>query len=332
MQFKTGLASRAGAVLVAAAATLSSVAAVTVDGTRDASYGAPLAVQSVQTNFGDAAPPGNLGGSELDAGYARIEGNRLYIMLTGNHEPNFNKLDIFIDSKAGGENTLSGIPGYDFQSGPGSYISQNLFGLTFDQGFEADYHLFSRWSGGSAPYEVDFVDRQGGVNSSVPGAAGVGNPAVGLIGDGMIPAGATGPNASGSSLTQPLMFAINNNNAAGVAGGTGPADQVAAAAVMTGMEFSISLDDLGNPAPGTEIKISAMINNGDHNYLSNQILGGLPGGTNNLGGDGAGGFTGNLSGVDFNNFAGLQYFSIIVPEPGSLSLLALAALVGLRRR
>ena len=39
------------------------------------------------------------------------------------------------------------------------------------------------------------------------------------------------------------------------------------------MEFSIALADLGNPAPGSMIKIAAMINNGDHNYLSNQILG-----------------------------------------------------------
>src|SRR3989304_2094034 len=81
-----------------------------VDGTKDAQYGAALAVQTVQTQFGDANPPGNLGGSELDAAYAKVRNGRLYLMLTGNHEPNFNKLDIFIDSKAGGENTLRGPP------------------------------------------------------------------------------------------------------------------------------------------------------------------------------------------------------------------------------
>jgi len=34
-------------------------AAPVVDGTLDASYGAPIAVQGVQTQFGDANPPGS---------------------------------------------------------------------------------------------------------------------------------------------------------------------------------------------------------------------------------------------------------------------------------
>jgi hypothetical protein len=75
-----------------------------------------------------------------------------------------------------------------------------------------------------------------------------------------------------------------------------------------------------------------MIGNGDNNYLSNQILGGLAAGTGNLGGDGAGGFTGSLSGVDFTQFAGNQYFTIrVVPEPSSLTLFALGSLALLAR-
>lgn len=304
----------------------------TVDGTRDGLYGAPVAVQTVQTQFGDANPPGNLGGSELDAAYAHIQGGRLYLMLTGNHEPNFNKLEVFFDSVAGGENTLSGTPQYDFSPSPGFWISQNMSGLTFDSGFQADYHLFSRWGSGSGPYQVDLVNRQGGGSAMVPGSTGSGNPAVGLISSGMITAGNIGPNASGSALTQDLFFALNDNNTGGVTGGTGPADQMAAAAVTTGMEFSIDLADLGNPSLGSVIRIAAMIDNGDHNYLSNQILGGLPGGTGNLGGDGNGGFTGTLSGVNFNNFTGLQYFEIVVPAPGAAGLLALGGLAALGRR
>lgn len=309
-------------------------AQITVDGTKDAAYGGAIAVQAVETNFGNANPPGSLGGSELDAAYAQIVGGRLYIMLTGNHEPNFNKLDIFIDSKAGGENTLTGIPQYDFFNG-GNWISQNLSGLTFDAGFTADYHLFSRWGGGTSPYDVDFVDRQGGASASVPGSKGSSPNAVGLVAAGTILAGNVGTNASGSSLTQNLEFAINNNNAAGVAGGSGAADQTAAAAVTTGMEFSIALADLGNPGVGSTINIAAMINNGDHNYLSNQILGSLTPPQGNLGGDGGGGFTGTLGGVNFNQFAGAQYFSIrIVPEPMTLTLAGLAAvgLATIRRR
>jgi hypothetical protein len=288
-------------------------AQITVDGTLDANYGAAIAVQTVETAFGDANPPGSLGGSELNAAYAVIESGRLYLMLTGNHEPNFNKLEIFIDSVPGGENTLSGTPDYDFLSGS-SWNSSNLQGLTFDTGFEADYHLFSRWGGGTAPYEADFVNRQGGGSASVPGSAGTSSPAVNLIASGVIASGSLGPNASGTALSDDIEFAIDNNNSAGVIGGTAAADTAAALAVTTGMEFSISLVDLGNPAPGTEIKIAAMIGNGEHNYLSNQVLGGLQAPQGNLGGDGGGGFIGNLSGVNFNQFPGLQYFTITVPD------------------
>jgi hypothetical protein len=303
------------ALIIATAAT-PALALPVVDGTRDAEYGAPLTIQTVETQFGNANPPGSLGGSELNAGYARIEGGRLFIMLTGNLEPNLNKLEVFIDSKVGGENVLSQTPSYDF----------------FNGGFAADYHLFARWGSGTGPLEVDFVDRQGGVNAQVPGSTGSGSAGVGLVSTGSIPAGALGPNASGSALSQALEFAINNNNNAGVGGGTAAADQVAAALVSTGLEFSIALADLGNPGVGDVINISAMINNGDHNYLSNQVLGGLPAPQGNLGGDGNGGFTGTLSGINFNNFAGNQYFSIVVPEPASLGLLAGLAGLALRRR
>ena len=53
------------------------VAAPVVDGTRDGLYGSALAVQTVQTQFGD-----NL--SEMDAAYALADGGNLYLMLTGN--------------------------------------------------------------------------------------------------------------------------------------------------------------------------------------------------------------------------------------------------------
>jgi hypothetical protein len=98
------------------------------------------------------------------------------------------------------------------------------------------------------------------------------------------------------------------------------------------MEFSIDLADLGSPANGDVIKICAAIDNGDHNYLSNQFLGGLAAPQGNLGGDGGGGFTGTLGGINLNNFSGLQYFTITVPEPASVTLLVLGALATLRRR
>ncbi len=317
-----------GVTALAVVAMASSAQAVVVDGSSAGDgYGAALAVQTVQTQFGDSGGAGT-GGGELDAAYAQISGGRLFIMLTGNQEGNFNKLDIFIDSVAGGENALSGTPDYDFNPG-GGWISSNLVGLTFDTGFAADYHLFGRSSGSA--YEVDFIDRQGGAAALVPGSAGSAATVLD-IGSGSVLAGSLGPNASGTSLTQNLDFGFNNSNTAGVLGGTAAANAAAAAAVTTGMEFSIALADIGNPGIGDTIKIAALYNNGDHNFLSNQTLGGLPGGTGNLGGNGAGGFTGDLSGVNLNNFAGNQYFSIVVPEPASMALLGLGGLAMLRRR
>ncbi len=312
---------------------ITAASAQVVDGVLDAAYGGPLVVQTVETQFGDTNGVfggGYVGGSELDAAYAHVAGGRLYLMLTGNHESNINKLEVFINSPTvvGGENTLSGTPQYDFETSPGFWNSQNLGGMVFDAGFEADYHLFSRWGGGGTPgpYEVDFVDRQGGGSAMVPGSAGIGSvPAGARNSSGSILAGAVAPYASGSALTQSLDFAIDDSNAAGVVGGTGAADMAAAAAVTTGMEFSIALADLGNPGPGDVLEIAAMINAGDHQFLSNQVLAGLPAGTANLG---------SPAGVDFNQFGGPQFFRVVVPEPTSVSLLGMGmlALMATRRR
>ena len=48
-----------------------------MDGTVDAASRAPIVVQTVETRFVDAMPPGALNGSELDAAYARVEESRL---------------------------------------------------------------------------------------------------------------------------------------------------------------------------------------------------------------------------------------------------------------
>jgi hypothetical protein len=292
-----------------------------VDGSKDVAYGAALAVQTVETHFGDGNP---LGGSELDAAYAVVTGGRLYLMLTGNLENNYNTLEVFIDSKAGGENVLSPTPQYDVNGAP--WTSPNLGGMTFDPGFTADYHLVSSWGGNGTPFHAHFVDRQGGGAAQVPGSLGATPNAVGNTAAGTILAGNVGPNASATALTQNVEFALDDNNAAGVIGGTAVANQAAAAAVTTGMEYSIALADLGNPAPGATIRIFAAINNGDHNYLSNQVLAGLAAPQGSLGGDGSGTFTGALAGVNFDTLAGNQYFSLQVP--GALAEPAIPTLSG----
>jgi hypothetical protein len=280
-----------------------------------------LAVQTVQTQFGDSTG-GISGGGELDAGYAVISGGRLYIFLTGNIENNFNKVSVFIDSKVGGENVLSNLPQYDFNN-----VSQNFGGLTFDADFAADYHLFGRWGGGGNVFEVDVADRAGGGSASVGVNGAAATTGAGTaVQSGVVNPGNNGLNNVGARvltgfLVSPLEFGFNNSNSAGVVGGTAAADPIAAAAVMTGLEFSVALADIGNPGVGGLIKIHAVYGNGDNNFHSNQVLAGLPAdmmngvamGTGNLGGNGSGGFTGTLSGVNFSSYAGDQFFSILVP-------------------
>ncbi len=135
------------------------------DGTTDASYGAPLFVQDTNTNYGDAttAQGGTDtifrcgGGSEIDAMYGQFGKDSsgepaLYLLIAGNFESNYNKLAIFFDSKAGGQNQLSS----DSATQTGTYGpvfggGANAFGTTtgpsaqpgtkFDTDFAADYFL-----------------------------------------------------------------------------------------------------------------------------------------------------------------------------------------------
>lgn len=71
-----------------------------------------------------------------------IDGGTLCQRLPGNLESNFNKIEIFIDSVAGGQNMLRGDNAdVDFNglNRMGNDGSGN--GLMFDMGFEADYYI-----------------------------------------------------------------------------------------------------------------------------------------------------------------------------------------------
>lgn len=129
-----------------------------------------------------------------------------------------------------------------------------------------------------------------------------------------------------------LELAIDNSNTAGVSGDDGPNDDYSTVTegdpenVMTGIEFSIPLSAIGNPTG--DIRIAAMVNGSNHDYLSNQIAGvGVLQG--NPGGDGAGGYIGDLAGIDFQAITGDQFVTVTqgvpatgaVPEPTSIVLM-----------
>lgn len=120
-----------------------------MDGTAEAAYGAALSTQNTRTQFGDANtgdPINPGGGSEIDQVFGTVSGGRLYVVVTGNLEANFNKLDVFIDSVGDGVNLInganlpSGVDGYCCIGGSGGAL-QSMNTLSFDSGFDADYFL-----------------------------------------------------------------------------------------------------------------------------------------------------------------------------------------------
>ncbi|HED53314.1 MAG TPA: PEP-CTERM sorting domain-containing protein [Phycisphaerales bacterium] len=249
--------------------------------------------------------------SEIDGIWAYSDGVNLYLGVTGNVQ-DFNKLDLFFDSTAGGQNSLRGDNAdVDFNQ-----LNTNLGGLTFDAGFEADYFLTYTVSGDRTQHFTGAaqLDTMGG---GPGGFQGGGNY---VDGDQIVAGGANGLG---------YVLGTNQSNTGGVADFGNPNDSDPAL-VMTGMELSIPLAELGYT--GGALRLAGFINGGSHDFLSNQVIGGLPAGTGNLGGDGAGNFTGTVSGIDFNQFAGDQYVTLLVPSPSSLALIGLGGLVAVRRR
>ena len=252
-----------------------------------ADYGPALWSQNVGTQFGNNtdASVDFANGSEIDALYGSISGTTLFLGVAGNLETNFNKLNIVLDYASGGQNTLSGLG--------------NLDGLTFDTGFEADAVL--SFTSGNNPIEW-YVD-----GSLADGTGG-------FLGGGAV-SGPLTVQLAGADIT----FSQDNSNVGGV-GNLGDPFDSDPASVTTGVEIAIDLGALGWDGV-TPINIAGWVNGGGNDFLSNQVIGGLPDGTGNLGAP---------SGVDFNQFAGNQF--ITIPTPGTLGLVGLAGFAAIRRR
>jgi hypothetical protein len=304
---------------------------IIVDGIAESAYGCPIAVQRLQTQFGDSVGTNlmsNPGGSELDAAYGLIKDNVLFLVFAGNLENNNNRLDIFFMTGPGGRNSLTNLQvsvnsntnkAWDSNNGLNNMASTTNApnpgpGLTFDPGFNPNYIISV--NGGIVGVYQFFVNYAqlwpGGTNSLGVATNGyfVGST---TTTNGTLALGADGLNPFGIQAT------INDSNTNGVDGGScvtngiGVVETTLAASVRTGIELGIPLGALGSPTGA--IAICAFINSGDHTFPSNQILG--PMGTNdptvvscqvNLGG------VTNIANVNLGNFSGGPHFFQVGPE------------------
>jgi len=254
------------ALAVAACSSTALAGIVVMDGRLDANYvQKPLAVQDTQTGFGDS----NLGqidyanGNELDTLYYLLDDENLYLLVGGNLEGSenwFNKLEVFIDYRPGGQNRLLGNnPDVDFNGLNRMGDDGNGNGLTFDDDFAPDFYL-TMTAGGTplATYaNVAQLLTKGGGSGGYIGSGGAGpkNPLVAKNG---------------------VVIGFDNSNVGGVDGGN---DLSSGAGVTTGMEIKIPLALLDG-YDGGDIKVSILLNGLGHDYLSNQVLPGIGGGPN----------------------------------------------------
>jgi glycosidase len=260
-----------------------------VDGTLNGSegYGSPLAVQTINTGFGDNSNGSGLAtGSELDAVYGFIANGKLNLFIAGNVQGNGNNIDVLIaDGRAGGQPALA-------INAPAPQAAMN--GSSFSPGFVPNF-LFT-FTNSADTLSVDEAALSAGSGT----LSHVGNVAL---------SGGTG-NAQDLGAGG-LAVGFNNLNTGGVSGVSGTiADPVAAGAVATGLELAIPLSALGNPTGSVQVLV--FLNGRDFVYLSNQFLPGLPGGTGNLG---AGGNFGPGGGVF--NFTSTPGEFVTIPNPAS---------------
>ena len=290
-------------------ATVRSNEAVNVNGTLAENYGPALWVNTQNpTGFGDNNNDGPIvaTGSEINAVYAfrddkgtpSTADDTLHIFVAGNLETNYNKLEFFFDVAPGGQNPLASPPNPNFG---GLTQMQNS---VFDAGFTPNYYIrYTTGGGGMDPtgfqHFIDMVPL-GGTGDFLGG--GRANSLAG-----------TGPNGGAFEAN------LDNSNIAGVSspgGGVGPDTPFVTdpATVTTGLEFKIDLDAIGFDGTGFDgagnIAIGGFIRTG--NLIFNQVIGGLPNDTNNIG---------RADGVDFNDFAGNQYAVVSsTPVAGAITI------------
>jgi hypothetical protein len=305
----------------------SAARAQTIDGSiTQAEYGTPLATQTNGTGFGN-------NGNELNALYAKSQfDGSLRLGLTGNLETNGNGLVIFIDSRAGGgiASTLPGgwgvlgsIPGRtvddwgtDIDGDTGVNPTPGG-GSILPVGFNPDFAIELNANSNDSSYFINVIDLTLANTPVSPDNRDI------FLGSNLINGTSVVQTYFRDNGTLPsgtIEHAFNNSNTQGVDDFPSVGDPLTA---TTGMEFDFSAAFLGQNQP--TIKLMAFITNGSGDFLSNQLLPGLPEGYGNLGGAEV-----NSPLYDASTTPGAAVVSI--PEPGMLGLILLMLPLVLRGR
>jgi hypothetical protein len=269
-------------------------------------------------------------GSELDNARVYIDepNNKLYLFLAGNIEGNYNKLVLFFDTQPGGQNVL-----LDTNVDISFNAINNMSNITFDSGFVPDYYMDVNQGvdGGSGNLQrftdaatlrtegalidpffgviLDYGSFDGGQILDFPTIPFAG-PRIDLQ-DGFLGSlfANYGPRLSQLDPLNPIdnliVVGINNSNVDGVT----DSDASGASSVNTGIELCIDLDELGWDGV-QDILVAGWVANAGFDFLSNQVLGGVPGPDNVGPRDSDGDGTNDL---DFNAIAGDQFLNLSNP-------------------
>lgn len=243
----------------------------TIDGTifGDPRWTTPVAVQTVQTGFGDntdPTPDGNSGGSELDQLFVTSTSTTLYLAVAGNLEPNGNAIILMFDTNgpAGGANILDGTGATSTWLGstPNSAAGTKLpAGFTVDLVLEIQAHS----PGQTLSLYAYTFDARGKLKSETALGqveANAGHPTIGTV---------TG-SIDGTSWTFEL--GLDNSHTGPVAAGSSSANPTGAGAA-TGLELAMPLGLVGTGP--IEIFVGLT---GASGFWSNQFLPPMNPGTN----------------------------------------------------
>ncbi|HSP43084.1 MAG TPA: hypothetical protein VLO11_09450 [Luteolibacter sp.] len=269
MKLKSFSARIGGCAASLIALTIATTSAqVTVDAVRDVGEGySELAVQDQTTNWG--------GGNSLANIHTEQTTKLLNLFVSG--RANGNAIIVFVDSKAGGVSFIRNnlIQSGGFEADINNLGETDSAGMTFEAGFEPDYAI--RVFGTGSEAYASLYDLQKAFRVDL----GQVDTSVGNI-------GSHGPVSA---------IAVEWEDV----------DTGDPASAVRGVEMSLNMALLGVAEGEQEVRLMAMLINGDSSFGSNQVLGSL---------DSSGDMGGDLEFIDFEtDYASVQTLTVGVDRP-----------------